>query len=581
MSYNAPIKDMLFTLSHVANLPELLETERFAEVDMDLVEALLEQSAEFNRDVIAPLNQVGDKQGIGFDNGVVSTAPGWKQGYTQWAEGGWNGISAPEQWGGSALPLMLGTSTMEMLTSACMAMGLGPVLSQGAVDTLIEHANPELAAEYIEKLVSGEWTATMNITEPQAGSDLSAIRTKAEPQSDGSYLISGQKIFITYGEHDMTDNIIHLVLARLPDAPAGTRGLSLFLVPKILSDNSANDLQCGGVEEKLGLHGSPTSTMLFGENGGATGWLIGKENQGLMCMFTMMNRARLATGLQGVAIAERAWQQSLDYAQQRKQGNDPATGEKCAIINHPDVQRMLLTMRSLTAASRGLAYYAAGMIDQVESGNGDEYAARANLLTPIVKAWCSEIGFEVASIGIQVHGGYGFVEETGAAQHLRDIRIASIYEGTNAIQAIDLINRKVRMTAGEPVEELLNDWRNDLSDLQDCKSAELSALNEAYQESLENLDRATEWVLFSQRSMPELLSVANDYLQLFGNVAGHAMLVKAAIAADKLWESDPEYAAKWTGLTVFYTRQIATKNTGYLKTVLQGSNALGTAGLLA
>lgn len=580
MSYNAPIKDMLFTLSHVANLPEIMETERFAELDMELAEALLEQSAEFNRDVIAPLNQVGDTQGIQFESGAVTTALGWKQGYTQWADGGWNGISAPEQWGGAGLPLMLGTATMEMLTSACMAMGLGPVLSQGAADTLMEHASPELAAEYLEKLISGEWTATMNITEPQAGSDLSGIRTKAEPQDDGSYRIFGQKIFITYGEHDMTDNIIHLVLARLPDAPEGTRGLSLFLVPKMLSDGLANDVQCGGVEEKLGLHGSPTCTMLFGENGGAIGWLVGKENQGLKCMFTMMNRARLATGLQGVAIAERAWQQSLDYAQQRKQGTDPATGEKCAIITHPDVQRMLLTMRSLTAASRGLAYYAAGMIDQVESGNGDEYGARANLLTPIVKAWCSEIGFEVASIGIQVHGGYGFVEETGAAQHLRDIRIASIYEGTNAIQAIDLINRKVRMTAGEPVEALLNEWRDDLAHLQACDNADLSVLSEAYQESLGSLEQATQWVLVAERAMPELLSVANDYLQLFGNVAGHAMLIKAAVAADKLRESDPEYAAKWASLAVFYTRQIATKNVGYLKTVLQGSGALGMAGLV-
>lgn len=580
MSYIAPVKDMLFTLSHVANLPDMIQTERFAELDMELAEALLEQSAEFNQDVIAPLNTVGDTQGIQFDNGRVTTAPGWTDAYQQWAEGGWNGISAPEQWGGAGLPLMLGTATMEMLTSACMAMGLGPVLSQGAVDTLLEHASPELAAEYIEKLISGEWTATMNITEPQAGSDLSAIRTKAAPQGDGSYLISGQKIFITYGEHDLTDNIIHLVLARLPDAPAGTRGLSLFLVPKILSDGRPNDVQCGGVEEKLGLHGSPTCTMLFGENAGATGWLIGQENQGLKCMFTMMNRARLATGLQGVCIAERAWQQALDYAQQRKQGADLETGEKCAIISHPDVQRMLLTMRSLTASARGLAYYAAGMIDQVESGNGDAYGARANLLTPVVKAWCSEIGFEVASIGIQVHGGYGYVEETGVAQHLRDIRIASIYEGTNAIQAIDLINRKVRMTSGESVAALLSEWRDDLAGLQSCANTELTVLGDAYAESLDQLEQATAWVLVAERTMPELLSVANDYMQLFGHVAGHAMLVKAAVAADTLQDSDPEYAAMWAGLAVFYTRQIATKSAGYVKTVLQGSDALGMAGLV-
>lgn len=581
MSYNAPVKDMLFTLCHVANLPEMMETERFAALDMDLTEALLEQSAEFNRDVIAPLNQVGDTQGIKFENGKVSTAPGWIDGYTQWAEGGWNGISAPESFGGAGLPLMLGTATMEMFTSACMAMGLGPVLSQGAADTLLEHANPELAAKYLEKLISGEWTATMNITEPQAGSDLAATRTKAERNDDGTYMISGQKIFITYGEHDMTDNIIHLVLARLPDAPAGTRGLSLFLVPKRLSDGRVNDVVCGGVEEKLGLHGSPTCTMLFGENGGTQGWLIGKENQGLKCMFTMMNRARLATGLQGVCIAERAWQQSFEYAQQRKQGNDPATGEKCAIIKHPDVQRMLLTMRSLTAASRGLAYYAAGMIDQVESGNGEEYSARANLLTPIVKAWCSEIGFEVASIGIQVHGGYGFIEETGAAQHLRDIRIASIYEGTNAIQAIDLINRKVRITKGEPVEELLAEWGHDLEQLSICESTDLSALAGAYQVSLDSLKQATQWVLLEDREMSELLSIANDYMQLFGNVAGQAMLIKAAVAADKLRGSDPEYAAKWASLAVFYTRQIATKNVGYMNTVLHGSQALNESGLVA
>jgi alkylation response protein AidB-like acyl-CoA dehydrogenase len=459
-----------------------------------------------------------------------------------------------------------------------MAMGVGPVLSQGAVDTLLEHASPELAEQYLEKMVSGEWTATMNITEPQAGSDLSGIRTKAELQSDGSYLVSGQKIFITYGEHDMTDNIIHLVLARLENAPEGTRGLSLFLVPKMLLDGTRNDLQCGGVEEKLGLHASPTCTMVYGENGGATGWLIGKENQGLKCMFTMMNRARLATGLQGVAIGERAWQQSLDYAQNRKQGKDAATGEKCSITAHPDVQRMLLTMRSLVAASRGLAYYAAGMIDRVESGQ-TEYGARANLLTPIVKAWCSEIGFEVASIGIQIHGGYGFVEETGAAQHLRDIRIASIYEGTNAIQAIDLINRKVKMTAGEPVTELLSEWAGDLKNLKQCGNTDLIDLAEAYAESLDCLEQATQWVLASEREMSELLAVADAYMQLFGHVAGHAMLIKAAVAGDKLRESDPEDAAKWTGLAVFYTRHIASKNVGYLKTVLYGSGALGMMGL--
>ncbi len=421
-------------------------------------------------EVIAPLNTVGDRQGARFNDGAVIMPPGWKDAYRAWTQAGWNGLASPAQWGGQDLPQAVNAACIEMWNSAAMAFGLGPVLTMAGVDALAAHGSDELKRNYLPKLVSGEWMGTMQLTEPQAGSDVGALRTRAERAADGSYRITGQKIFITYGEHDLTDNIIHFVLARLPDAPPGTKGISLFLVPKFLlkpdgSPGARNDVRAHSIEHKLGIHASPTCTMVFGDKGGAVGYLIGEENRGMACMFTMMNQARLAVALQGVAIAERATQQALAYAHERKQGR--AIGARdgpSPIIAHPDVKRMLLTMRALTHAARAICYATAVALDRAERG-ADAAARkaaheRASLLTPVAKAFSTDIGTEVASLGIQVHGGMGYIEETGAAQHYRDSRIAAIYEGTNGIQAIDLVTRKLPMSGGASVKALIAELRH-------------------------------------------------------------------------------------------------------------------------
>ena len=410
------------------------------------IDAILQEAGRFASEVLAPLNAVGDRHGTPFKDGRITMPPGWKEAYRAWAAAGWNAVSAPEQWGGQALPHAINAACIEMWNSASMAFGIGPVLTMGAVEAFAAAGSEELKRIYLPKLVSGEWMGTMQLTEPQAGSEVGALRTRAERASDGSYRITGQKIFITYGEHELTDNIIHFVLARLPDAPAGNRGISLFLVPKFLVNadgtlGQRNDVRAHSIEHKLGIHASPTCTMVYGDNGGAVGYLIGEENRGLAVMFMMMNLARLAVGLQGVGIAERATQQALAYARERKQGRAAGATGSSAIIEHPDVKRMLMTMRAQTRAARSICYATAGAIDR-----GDD--ERASLLTPVAKAFSTDIGVEVASLGIQVHGGMGFIEETGAAQHLRDARIAAIYEGTNGIQALDLVTRKLPMSGG-------------------------------------------------------------------------------------------------------------------------------------
>src|SRR5882757_3768801 len=436
MSYRAPVADIAFALKHAAGLKAALAEGLYGDLDEETVDSVLEEAGRFAGDVIAPLNRIGDTFGTPFKDGNVTTPPGWKEAYTSWAAAGWNGLASPAAWGGQELPHALNAACVEMWNSASMAFGIGPVLTMAAIDALAAYGSDDLKQAYLGKLVSGEWMGTMQLTEPQAGSDVGALRTKAERAGDGSYHITGSKIFITYGEHDLTDNIIHFVLARLPDAPPGTKGISLFLVPKFFvhddgSLGARNDARCHSIEHKLGIHGSPTCTMVYGDKGGAVGWLIGEENRGLNCMFTMMNNARLAVGLQGVAIAERATQQAMAYANDRRQGRAGGNG---AIINHPDVRRMLLTMRALTHAARAICYATGAAIDGAHRHKDDaaRKAAdqRASLLTPIAKAFSTDIGMEVASLGVQVHGGMGFVEETGAAQHYRDARIAPIYEGT-------------------------------------------------------------------------------------------------------------------------------------------------------
>jgi alkylation response protein AidB-like acyl-CoA dehydrogenase len=469
MTYTPPVAEQLFLLKHIVGLEELAGGNGFADATPDLVQAIVEGAGEFAAGEFAPLNRSGDQIGAKWSAEGVIMPPGFKAAYQAYVEAGWGTLGGPTDFGGQGLPLSLATVVMEDLGSANMAFSLIMMLTPGAVEALKHHGSPELQATWLPKLVTGEWNGTMNLTEPQAGSDVGALKTRAVPRGDGTYSIQGQKIFITFGEHDLTDNIVHLVLARTPDAPAGTRGISLFLVPKFrLGPDGApaefNDVRCVSIEHKLGINASPTCVMSFGDDGDCIGWLIGPEDGGMRAMFTMMNNARLNVGLQGVSIAERATQAAVAYAQGRVQGS--RLGAPAPIIDHPDVRRMLFRMKALTQAARALTYYAAGQTDRAQLGDGAAQA-RADLLTPLVKAYGTDIGVEVASLGVQVHGGMGFVEETGAAQHYRDARIAPIYEGTNGIQAADLVGRKLGLEGGEVLRRLLADMRTEAADHKD------------------------------------------------------------------------------------------------------------------
>jgi alkylation response protein AidB-like acyl-CoA dehydrogenase len=456
MTYTPPVADQKFVLAHTVRIDELAGHPAFADATPDLVDAIVEGVGEFAAGEFAPLNRVGDQVGAKWSPEGVTLPAGFKQAYQAYVEAGWGTLAGPSEYGGQGLPLTLATVVMEDLGSANMAFSLIMMLTPGAVEALKHHGSDDLKAQWLPKLVTGEWSGTMNLTEPQAGSDVGALKSKATPNGDGSWSVSGTKIFITFGDHDLTDNIVHLVLARTPDAPPGTKGISLFLVPKILPDGTANDLRCVSIEHKLGIHASPTCVMSYGDEGRCTGWLIGPEMGGMRAMFTMMNNARLNVGLQGVSIAERATQAALAYASGRVQG--VREGRAAPIIEHPDVRRMLLRMKALTQAARALCYYAAGQTDR--GSLGDRAArARADLLTPLVKAYGTDVGCDVASLGVQVHGGMGYVEETGAAQHLRDIRIAPIYEGTNGIQAADLVGRKLGLEGGSVFAGLVEEMR--------------------------------------------------------------------------------------------------------------------------
>jgi 3-(methylthio)propanoyl-CoA dehydrogenase len=470
MSYTAPIAEQKFLMEHVVRLSELAGGNAFPDLSPDLVDAILEGAGAFAEGEFAPLNRIGDTVGAKWDDGKVKLPDGFREAYQAYVAGGWGTLAGPTEFGGQGLPLTLAAALLEDLGSANMGFSLAMMLTPGAVEALKHHGSPELQATWLPKLVSGEWSGTMNLTEPQAGSDVGALKARAERQADGTYRISGVKIFITYGEHNLTDNIVHLVLARTPDAPAGTRGISLFLVPKRLLDENGqpgaeNDVRCVSIEHKLGIHASPTCVMSYGDRGECVGWLIGEENGGIRAMFTMMNNARLNVGMQGVSIAERATQAAVAYARERVQSTRAggASRDPVRIIEHADVRRMLLRMKALTQAARALAYYAWGQIDR--GLLGDEAAmARADLLTPLVKAYGTDVGVEVASLGVQVHGGMGFIEETGAAQHYRDARIAPIYEGTNGIQAADLVGRKLGLGGGAVLAELLAEIRRDAGD---------------------------------------------------------------------------------------------------------------------
>jgi 3-(methylsulfanyl)propanoyl-CoA dehydrogenase len=586
MTYRAPINDMLLSLNHGAGLKAAVEAGHYGDFDAEIAAAVLEEAGKFATDVLAPLNRVGDENGIKLADGKVTTAPGWPDAYKRWTDGGWNAVSGPEAFGGQGLPLAINAACTEIWSASNMAFGLCPLLTASAIEALEAHGSDELKTIYLEKLVTGAWTGTMHLTEPQAGSDVGALRTRAEPMADGTYRIKGTKIFITYGEHDMTDNIVHFVLARLPDAPAGTKGISLFLVPKFMvnadgSLGARNDIYASGVEHKLGIHASPTCTMTMGDHGGAIGFLIGEENQGMRCMFTMMNQARLGVGLEGVGIADRAYQQALAYAQERRQGRAIGkTGDGSdPIFVHPDIKRMLMRMRAQTAAARTICYATAVAIDVStrarDPGVRAEAAARAALLTPIAKAYSTDVGNEVAYLGVQVHGGMGFIEETGAAQHSRDARIAAIYEGTNGIQAIDLVTRKLAANGGTAVWALLGELSGIIKLVDASNDPAFGTTPAKLREALEALTRTSKWLLEQLASAPnDALAGATPYLQQFGATLGGCMLAAEALAAKSDGNAD---APRYVSLARFFAENITVQVTSLERTVTESAESVAAA----
>jgi len=588
MTYAAPIADMRFVLEEVAGIAEAAALPGYEAADPDLVEAILGEAAKFAAGALAPLNQPADRIGSVLENGVVRTPPGFREAYARYVEGGWGGLAADPGYGGQGLPFALATPVSEMWSSACMAFALCPLLTLASVELLQAYGAEEQKVRYLGPLVRGEWAGTMNLTEPQAGSDLGALTTRAtpahEPDWGDHYRITGQKIFITYGDHDLAPNIVHAVLARTPAAPPGSRGLSLFLVPKFLLDGEGrrgqrNNIRTLSLEHKLGIHGSPTCVLAYED---AIGWRIGEENRGLEYMFTMMNNARLNIGVQGVAIAERAYQQARDFARTRVQGRPlgaPAGGGALPIIHHPDVRRMLLSMRAATEAARALAYYAAAMIDhgrrQPDPTARDHAQRRADLLIPVVKAWCADIGVAVASTGIQVHGGMGYIEETGAAQHLRDARIAPIYEGANGIQANDLVGRKLARDHGAAARELIADIAATAADLEQARGADIAAIGAALRAALAALDTATEDLVAADAA--SAAAGSTPYLQLSGAVcAGWLMARQALAAARRLTEGrgDAAFLAAKIATVRFYADHFLALAPGYLAGIRGGAAVL-------
>ncbi len=586
--YRAPLRDMRFVMDELAGLPELAKLARYAEATPDLADAIVAEGGRFAAEVLAPLNRVGDREGCTLTDGNVVTPPGWRAAYRAFCEAGWNGIGSPAEYGGQGLPDLIGIALREMASSANLAFSLGPLLTSGAVDALLTCASDELKARFLPKMVAGEWSGTMNLTEPQAGSDLALIRTRAEPQADGSYKVFGQKIFITYGEHDMAENIVHLVLARLPDAPPGVKGISLFLVPKFLvnadgSLGARNDVTCASIEHKLGIHASPTCTMIYGEGGGAVGYLLGTPHRGLEYMFVMMNAARLAVALQGVALGERAFQQARAYAAERKQGRDAVSGAALVTIDrHPDVRRMLMLMKCNVEAGRALVYCTAGLLDRAHAAADAEERRRqlylAELLIPIVKGGCTEMGIEVASLGIQVHGGMGYIEETGAAQHWRDARIATIYEGTTGIQAADLLFRKLMRDQGATARVLFGAVQAAVVALSASAGRDLPAIGRRLATALGAWTAATEWLAANAKSQPAgVLAAAVPYLQLAYTVCAGWQMGRAALAAAARLErgvEDAAFARAKIASARFYADQVLTHAKAYESTVRAGAAGL-------
>lgn len=595
MTYKAPLKDMLFDIRHLAGIDEIAKIPGFEEAGFDTAQAVLEECAKFNEGVIAPLNVAGDRNPSSWKDGKVTTTPGFKQAFRQYAEGGWQGLQHPTEFGGQGLPKTIGAACGEMLNSANMSFALCPLLTDGAIEALLTAGSDELKAIYLEKLVSGEWTGTMNLTEPQAGSDLALVRTRAEPQPDGTYKIFGTKIFITYGEHDMADNIVHLVLARVTGAPEGVKGISLFVVPKFMvnkdgSLGARNDAHCVSIEHKMGIKASPTAVLQFGDHGGAVGYLVGQENRGLEYMFIMMNAARYAVGVQGIAIAERAYQKAVQYAKDRVQSRpvDGSINASAPIIHHPDVKRMLMTMRAYTEGCRAMATVAAAAYDAAHH-HPDAEVRKQNqafyeFLVPLVKGYSTEMSLEVTSLGVQVHGGMGFIEETGAAQYYRDAKILTIYEGTTAIQANDLVGRKTARDGGQTAKAIAAQIEKTEAALARSGSAAAKAVLKRLTAARQALVDVIEFVAGQTKASPNAVFAGSvPYLMLAGNVLAGWQMARSLLVAQELVAKGEDKAFLQAKITTaqFYADHILSKAPGLRDSIVEGADSVTALALEA
>ncbi|MBX3653978.1 MAG: acyl-CoA dehydrogenase [Ramlibacter sp.] len=588
MSYRAPVKDMLFDIQHLAHIDQVAQIPGFEEAGLDTAQAVLEECAKFNEGVLAPLNVEGDKNPSSWKDGQVTTTPGFKDAFRQYAEGGWQGLQHPVDFGGQGLPKTIGAACGEMLNSANMSFALCPLLTDGAIEALLTAGSDELKATYLEKLVSGQWTGTMNLTEPQAGSDLALVRTRAEPQPDGSYRIFGTKIFITYGEHDMAENIVHLVLARVAGAPEGVKGISLFVVPKFMvgkdgSLGARNDAHCVSIEHKLGIKASPTAVLQFGDNGGAVGYLVGQENRGLEYMFIMMNAARYAVGVQGIAIAERAYQKAVAYAKDRVQSRpvDGSINASAPIIHHPDVKRMLMTMRAYTEGCRAMATVAAAAYDAAhhhpDAGVRQQNAAFYEFMVPLVKGYSTEMSLEVTSLGVQVHGGMGFIEETGAAQYYRDAKILTIYEGTTAIQANDLVGRKTARDGGQTAKAIAAQVALTEAELERSGSEAAQAMARRLKAAREAFLDVVDFVAGNTKASPNAVFAGSvPYLMLAGNLVAGWQMARALLVAQALAAQGEDKAFMEAKATTarFYADHILSKVPGLRDSIVEGADSV-------
>ncbi len=588
MSYIAPLKDMLFDIEHLANIAQVSQMPGLEEAGLETAQAVLEECARFNQDVIAPLNVAGDRNPSSFKDGVVTTTPGFKEAFAQYVAGGWQGLQHPADFGGQGLPKTIGAACGEMLNSANMSFALCPLLTDGATEALLTAGSDELKAVYLEKLVSGQWTGTMNLTEPQAGSDLAMVRSRAEPQADGTYKVFGTKIFITYGEHDMAENIVHLVLARVTGAPEGVKGISLFVVPKFMvnkdgSLGARNDVHCVSIEHKLGIKASPTAVLQYGDHGGAIGYLVGQENRGLEYMFIMMNSARYAVGMQGIAVAERAYQQAVAYAKDRVQSRpvDGSINASAPIIHHPDVKRMLMTMRAYVEGCRAMATVAAAAYDAAHH-HPDADARKQNqafyeYLVPLVKGYSTEMSLEVASLGVQVHGGMGFIEETGAAQYYRDAKILTIYEGTTAIQANDLVGRKTARDGGQTAKAIAAQVEKTEAELAQRDSADAQAVAKKLKAAREAFVDVVGFVAGQTKAAPNAVFAGSvPYLMLAGNLVAGWQLGRSLLVAEDLAKAGTDVAFMKAKIATarFYAEHILNKAPGIRDSIVDGAESV-------